>query len=154
MKIYLVQHGAALAKESDPARPLSQAGRDDVSRVALFLKKAGIAVNKVHHSGKRRAEQTASILAEELQPSGEIEQIPGIAPNDDVEAFVSRLTDWSQDTLIVGHLPFMAKLVAMLLRTHDQQQTIAFLPGSVVCLERTDSGMWQLNYMLRSELLS
>ena len=33
MKLYLVQHGDALTKESDPDRPLSDRGRADVTEM-------------------------------------------------------------------------------------------------------------------------
>jgi phosphohistidine phosphatase len=32
MKLYLMQHGQAMAKEQDPERPLTQQGRQDVDR--------------------------------------------------------------------------------------------------------------------------
>jgi phosphohistidine phosphatase len=63
MRLCLVQHGAALAKEVDADRPLSEHGVRDVRRVAAFLKDAGIPVTRIVHSGKARAEQTAHLLA-------------------------------------------------------------------------------------------
>ena len=36
IKLYLVQHGEALPKEDDPARPLSEKGQADVRRLAAF----------------------------------------------------------------------------------------------------------------------
>ena len=37
MYLYLVQHGAAVSKEIDPERPLSQEGRAEVRKVASYL---------------------------------------------------------------------------------------------------------------------
>ena len=63
MKLYLVQHGEAHAKNVDPERPLTERGHGDVARLAAFLSRAGVRVERVIHSGKLRAEQTAGVLA-------------------------------------------------------------------------------------------
>ncbi|MCZ6522899.1 MAG: histidine phosphatase family protein, partial [Alphaproteobacteria bacterium] len=62
MRLYLVQHGEALAKEVDAERRLSADGRRDVRRLAEFLAKSGLRVRKVLHSGKARARETAELL--------------------------------------------------------------------------------------------
>ncbi len=154
MKLYLVQHGAALAKEVDPARPLSEPGRQDVQAVANFLSGAGIRVERVWHSGKSRAEQTAQLLAKAVLPRGRIEQVGGIGPDDEVAGFVSDADVWEQDTLVVGHLPFLSRLVAWLVAGDPERELVGFLPGSVVCLERCDVDRWILLWMLRPDLLA
>ena len=58
MKLYLVQHGAACAKEADPLRPLTEQGETDIARLAAFLKRAGVRASRVMHSGKLRAFET------------------------------------------------------------------------------------------------
>ena len=63
MKLYLAQHGEACAKDIDPERPLTDQGRDDIERLAAFLARAGIQVERVIDSGKLRAAQTADLLA-------------------------------------------------------------------------------------------
>jgi len=57
------------------------------------------------------------------------------------------------DTMVVGHLPFMAKLVSHLVTGDDGQIHVAYQPGSVVCLELIEKDNWQINWMLRPELL-
>jgi phosphohistidine phosphatase len=153
MKLYLLQHGAALASEVDPARPLSETGRQDVQAVADFLKGAGIRVDRVWHSGKSRAEQTAQLLAKAVLPRGKIEMVGGIGPNDDVAGFVSDADVWEQDILVTGHLPFLSRLVARLVAGDPEHEIVGFLPGSVVCLERRDVNRWILLWMLRPDLL-
>jgi len=153
MKLYLVQHGAALTSEVDPARPLSESGRQDVQAMADFLKGAGIRVERVWHSGKLRAEQTAHLLAKAVLPRGKIEQVGGIGPNDDVAGFVSDADVWGQDILVAGHLPFLSRLVARLVTGNPEHQVVGFLPGSVACLERCDIDRWILLWMIRPDLL-
>ncbi|MDJ0848388.1 MAG: histidine phosphatase family protein [Myxococcota bacterium] len=61
MRVYLVQHGLAKSKDLDPARPLTDAGRDEAERVARAVAAAGVDPALILHSGKSRAEQTAEI---------------------------------------------------------------------------------------------
>lgn len=85
MRIYLTQHGQALAAEIDPERPLSEQGHSDIQRLAALLGGAEIRVGRVLHSGKTRAEQTAAILAEALLPGGQPQAQAGLAPKDPLE---------------------------------------------------------------------
>ena len=110
MKLYLVQHGAALPEEIDPDRPLSDQGRQDVGGLAQFLADHGVRVPHVWHSGKTRARQTADILAAAVAAEAKAEAHAGLAPNDSIGAFVKMVADWHEDAMLVGHLPFMAHL--------------------------------------------
>ena len=85
MRLYLVQHGDALAKKVDPEHPLSERGRSDVERVAAFLGRAGIRVATLAHSGKTRARQTAELLAATVTSSGQIGARSGMDPLDPTE---------------------------------------------------------------------
>ena len=152
-KLYLVQHGEALAKEVDPDRPLSERGVRDVEKMALFLLRSGISVGRILHSGKRRAEQTAQLLAVAITPGVQPESVEGINPNDDVVSFGEKLGDLNEDTLIAGHLPFMARLVARLVTGSSDLEIVTYQPGSVVCLEQQETGGWKLEWMVRPELL-
>lgn len=152
MRLYLVQHGLAVDKQEDPARPLSEAGAHDVSLLAQRLGAAGVELARVWHSGKLRAQQTAVQLAKQVLPGGQPQQIDGIAPNDSVEEFVADIDVWQDDTLVVGHLPFMGRLVAQLLTGDSGRDCVQFRPGSIVCLERAGPDHWVLLWMLRPEL--
>ena len=152
MKLYLVQHGEACAKEVDPERPLTEKGRAEVQNVAQFLKQAGIQPSRVIDSGKLRAVQTAEIIVSNLAPGITVETSNKINPNDDPQGF-----NWQSDngdTLVVGHLPFMARLVSYLLIANVEQLIVAYQPGSIVCLEFVDNSRWQLNWMIRPELIA
>ena len=153
MKLYLVQHGEAYTKEQDPQRPLSADGVADVERLAEFMRAAGIRVQRVIHSGKLRARQTAEKLAKTMAPEVEPETSGLMNPNDNPAAFDWQSESWNRDTLIVGHLPFMAKLVSHLIVDDEDKLIAAYQPGSIVCLEHAD-GRWQINWMIRPELFS
>jgi phosphohistidine phosphatase len=47
----------------------------------------------------------------------------------------------------------MAKLVAYLVVEDENKLITAYQPGSVVCLESLDNTCWQINWMMRPELL-
>lgn len=154
MKLYLAQHGEAVPKDENPERPLSEQGQRDVRAIAALLQSAGGRVDRVWHSGKTRAEQTARLLAGALLPRGRKPQaIEGIGPNAPVAEFSVDADVWEDDTLVVGHLPFMARLVALLTTGDSDRDIVAYCPGSVVCLERADAGHWVVLWMIRPDIL-
>ena len=154
MRIYLTQHGLAVPKDVDPDRPLSERGREDVRRLAGFLDKAGIRVGQVLHSGKPRAEQTAAILTEALLPEGQSQAHAGLGPKDPLEKLSPEIAFWSVDTLIVGHLPYLGRLASLLLASEPDRSLLAFQPGSMACLEKTEDRHWVLVWMVRPELIA
>ncbi len=153
MRLYLVQHGQALSDEVDPARPLSAAGEADVRAMAAFLAGGEFAVRQIVHSGKLRARQTAELLAGAVAPPPPVAERSGLNPNDPPEALVAELGALQDDTMLVGHLPFMSRLVSLLVSGRAQESVVAFRPGSVVCLEPTDAGGWSVAWLIRPEVL-
>ena len=151
MKILLAQHGDAVPKEVDEDRPLSDKGRADVERVGATLRQGQVSVSRIIHSGKTRAEQTSDILASGLKYKGPIEVVQGLNPNDPVEKWGT--TDWTDNTLVVGHLPFMGRLVSHLVAGNDATDVVEFRPGSVVCLQKHEASNWNMCWMLRPEIL-
>jgi phosphohistidine phosphatase len=153
MKLYLAQHGEACSKEIDPERPLTSKGMTEIERLAGFLKQAGVRADKVVHSGKLRATQTAERLANAIAPGIELQTSSEIDPNNSPQPFALQIASWTLDTLVVGHLPFMAKLVSHLTVGDEEALIAAFQPGSILCLERTDKGFWQIDWMIRPDCL-
>ena len=153
MRLYLAQHGAAVPEDVDPARPLSEIGRSDVAAVARFLAASGLHVGQVLHSGKLRAEQTAALLAEALAPGRTPAARPGLNPKDPTDGIARAVAAWDEDAMLVGHLPFMARLASRLVAGRDDAGVVAFQPGTVVCLERGDRQHWSIAWMIRPELV-
>lgn len=154
MKLYLVQHGEAMSKEADSGRSLTENGRADVERMAAFLKKAGVSVGRVIHSGKLRAQQTAKILADALAEEKKLDTTDMIDPGDLPGPFAQEINELAMDTMVVGHLPFMARMVSHLVVGIAEHIIVSYRQGSVVCLERSDEGGWIVAWMVRPELLS
>lgn len=154
MKLYLVQHGEALPGAEDPERPLSERGRQDVQALTEMLGAAGVRVARVWHSGKLRAGQTAAIIADGVCPRCRTEAIAGIKPDDSTAEFSQDVDVWEEDTLVVGHLPFMSRLVSRLVCGDPEQELVSYYPGSVVCLERSGAHSWRVLWMLRPDVFA
>ncbi len=154
MLLYLVQHGAAKAEVEDAQRGLTEEGRRTVERMAEFLASAEVSVDRIEHSEKLRARQTAEILAGRLRPPEGTKQVVGMAPNDDVGPTVSRSEIESKNLLLVGHLPHLSRLVARLLGLEADRTVVQYQMGGVVRMDRDDAGYWVVRWMLVPELLS
>ncbi len=66
MKLYLVQHGEARSELEDPERSLTARGEEETRKISDATKRLSIRPAKIYHSGKKRAEQTAGIIAAAL----------------------------------------------------------------------------------------
>jgi len=154
MKLYLVQHARAASKEADPDRSLTAEGRRDMQKVAAFIKPLNLAVNSLWHSGKTRARQTAEVLAKVITVENEMAARDGLAPNDDVQVIKDSIVSAGGDIMIVGHLPFMAKLASILLTNSESSYTVAFKQGGILCLSCENQNQWQIDWMITPELLT
>ncbi|MDE1464038.1 phosphohistidine phosphatase SixA [Spartinivicinus poritis] len=132
MKLYFVQHGLAVAKTVDEKRPLSEVGLNESSKVAIFLKQHNVKVNKICHSDKLRAKQTAEIFSKHLNIDNIVE-MSGMAPNDDPGLLVNDLLE--EQGMYVGHLPNLQKVVSQLVAGDQVREVIQFQNSAVVCLE-------------------
>lgn len=148
MAVYLVQHGLSLPKEQDPLRGLSKEGVADVERIAEVAAGYRVPVDLIRHSGKQRAAQTAEIFARFLSPGHGVEAMDGIKPLDPVEPIGKSLNPTS-NVMLVGHLPFMEKLVCHLTTGHCGHRVFRFQNGGIVCLDRDpEDADWFIKWTL------
>jgi len=148
MRVYLVQHGLAKDASEDSERPLSDQGREDVTRCAgflsLFEKPRPV---KILHSGKLRAQQTAEMFAE-AWGGLPVERTLDLAPNDDPSLWSAHLASMDEDLMLVGHLPHLQRLAGVLICGDPAREAVCFRNGGVVCLEKRATGwslLWQIN---------
>lgn len=154
MKLYLVRHGEAVSEDIDPTRPLSEKGKADTLKVAGFLRAAGIQkVGSIWHSTKARAIQTARIFAETMAHKECLVEKEGLAPNDPPDKLPEELSAQETDLMIVGHLPFLQKLISLLLVGSESHKVVSFHQGGVVCLECKGDGKWWLLWAIAPELI-
>jgi len=146
-RLYLVRHGEALSEDVDPARSLSEPGKAEVKKLATLLAVHGVRVARVFHSGKARARQTAEIYAEHLAPGAAPEQMEGLGPMDPVAPVAAMAAGLTESAMLVGHLPFMGKLLSLLATGSEEHDLVVFDPGGAACLERL-GGRWALRWFL------
>jgi phosphohistidine phosphatase len=151
MNVYLVQHAEAKSKDVDPERPLSERGWQDAQRVADKAARMGVAVSQVRHSGKPRAQQTADIFGAALSPPGGIVAVKGLRPLDDVEPVANDLDVAVEPVMLVGHLPFMARLVGELVVGDPDETVVAVQKAAIVCLTEVGDS-WQVLWILTPEM--
>jgi len=147
MSIFLVQHGLSLPKTQDPEKGLSDKGREETLKIAEVAAGYGVKISQIFHSGKKRAEQTALIMAETLCPGLGLGQMADISPMDDVTGLGNRL-DPNSNHMVVGHLPYMEKLVSYLTTGREEPKVLKFQNSGIVCLDQDESGWfirWTLN---------
>jgi phosphohistidine phosphatase len=138
-------------KEVDANRPLSKQGADEVKAMARFFYGKGLDIPEIWHSGKARAEQTAQSLQPAVALRGTILQQDGLGPKDDVKPIAKGLKGRADDLMIVGHLPFLAKLASRLLVGDENQAVVTFRNAGVVCLECDESHGWQIAWAIPPE---
>lgn len=154
MLVILVQHGEAVAEAIDPARPLTERGRQDIEQLANFLGAVGVRVARVVHSGKLRAKDSAAILIPAIAPDAMVEVEKRLSPSDSPVYLCETANTWHEDTLVVGHQPFMSRLTSRLVLGAEQPVIVDFTPGTAVCLARRPvTKAWFLAWVLAPELL-
>lgn len=153
MVLYLVQHAEAKREEEDPARDLTDKGRRDIEGVAQHLRGLEVQVRQILHSGKTRALSTANILAEYLKPPAGVAEANGLAPLDDPSIWAGRIAGMDEDILLVGHLPHLGRLAAMLLCGDRDRSVINFQMGGVVRLRRLEAGPWAVDWMIVPDII-
>ena len=111
-----------------------------------------VPVSQVLHSGKTRARQTAEIMASYLNPSLGVKEIKGINPNDDVTEIPKNLNPL-KNIMLVGHLPFLEKLVSYLITGTKDKTIIKFQYGGIVCLDKDSSNQfWHVKWALMPDM--
>lgn len=153
MFVYLVQHAEAKNEQEDPSRSLSEKGMHDIKKVTSYTSQCNLKIHKIFHSNKLRAKQTAEVLSEHLKPAKGVSEVDGLAPLDDPGIWAQRLKDIPEDVILVGHLPHLDKLASLLLCGDKDKNVISFKMAGIVCLKRTDTESYALQWMVTPEIV-
>ena len=144
--IYLMRHGESSKDSGSLESTLTDKGIEQVSQMGEKLKENGIKVEKVYHSGLMRAEETASIVREIAFPhisEFDLATEKGIAPQADPELWKKKWEDktfLNEPSLFISHLPFLPKLVDVLLKDIDDY---SFSHSSIMCIEQDEENNWE-----------
>lgn len=147
MIVVLVHHGDAVGPDVDPRRPLSDAGRRHVTRLAEEARDRGVRPAVVWHSGKLRARQTAEAFWRACNALADFSATRDIQPDDSPDWIRDRLRAEARDVLIAGHFPHLPRLLASLVG--HAEASAPFPQHGAVALETTDEGetwkeLWRL----------
>ena len=143
--IYLMRHGESSKDSGSLESTLTDKGVEQVSQMGEKLKQEDIKVGRIYHSGLLRAEETASIVREIAFPhisEYDLETEKGIAPQADPELWKKKWEDKTfknEPSLFISHLPFLPKLVDVLLKDIDDY---SFSHSSIMCIEQDDQDNW------------
>ncbi len=148
MALFLVQHGVCASKDVDPDKGLTEQGIHDTERIAQVAKGYEIKAGKIVHSGKKRAEQTAAVYHQVLRVNVALEVVSGINPLDDVRPFAKQLNPGGA-LMVVGHLPFMQRLVSYLTTGSEEIHVYQFQNSGIVCLDAAREADGTLNWFIR-----
>jgi phosphohistidine phosphatase len=121
--------------------------------LARFVHQNDILVHQIYHSDKLRAIETAKYLAQSMSLVPNAEVMPGLQPDDPVKPIATYCNHWQQDVMLVGHLPFMARLVSELILEREDQLCIDFQTAAMVCLERVAMFQWCIRWFVAPDLL-
>lgn len=146
MRLYLVHHADAVSAEIDSQRPLSTAGRTHAERLAAEAASRGVKPHVIWHSGKLRARQTAEAFWRCCNPFATFSAQRGLQPTDPPQTVRDLLAAEALDLMLVGHLPGLPRVFALLVYG-DQDATVQFPQHGLVALEQTTAG-WTESWRL------
>lgn len=145
MYAYLIRHGEAVPQTDDPKRPLSLKGRADVQRTAQLALRGNIRISAIYHSGISRAFETAQILADILAPTRGLHLHPGLLPEDDPAIVKAEFDLMEEPVALVGHLPHLNRLAALLTSGDERRAVVEFLPAMMIGFERQNH-QWKITW--------
>ena len=146
--IILVHHGDAVGPDVDPMRPLSSVGRAATERIGGVVAARGVKPDAIWHSGKLRARQTAEIFWKVCNPLSPFTAERGLLPDDPPQWMRDRLSGEERTILIVGHMPYLPRLLGMLTGARDDH-AVSFPLHGCVALE-ADGDQWKEIWRLES----
>ncbi len=144
--LYLVQHAEAKDSVEDPERDLSSLGSQHAEALGAFMAAHGVRPVEIWHSGKLRSEHTARIAAEAIGRGDVVLLHDHLQPNDDPLDIRRELDELeARDLMIVGHLPYLQRLVGSLVASPDSAPPVRFRNAGIVALSRDESG-WTVEW--------
>jgi phosphohistidine phosphatase len=142
--IVLAHHAQAVGPEVDAMRPLSSVGLAVAARVATLAASRGIAPTAIWHSGKLRARQTAEAYWKACNPFASLTAVRGLLPDDPPTWIRDRLTGETRTIVVVGHMPHLPRLLALLASGVDDGSRAPFPLYGCVALEPELDGWREL----------
>lgn len=137
MKLILARHAEAENNStSDKDRQLTEKGINDIHKMANFIKKTPVKVNRIYFSPYLRTKFTALAYAEHFELKNELESFDCLAPGNYCNSIIhdlARLSN-SETVMIVAHNPEICYFTSSLLAIDNPEESMIFNPGSAACI--------------------
>lgn len=153
MKIYLVRHGEYLSSDMNADQSLSEKGRKETADIAHLLKEMNFEISEIRHSVKKRAKDTAEILFEAIDSNSKLIQTEGLKPSDPIEPLLEEILAADNNLMVVGHLPYLEKLLTVLLFGEERESPVDLCNSCVICLEG-EKRDWKIAWMISPKCFS
>ena len=122
MNLYFLRHGLAVDRSTpgfkkDADRPLTPKGKQRMWRVAEAMTALELEFDVIFSSPYLRAMQTAEIVAEASDLRRDLVFINALTPDGSPQALIERIKELKakpKNILLVGHEPYLGKLVSLL----------------------------------------
>jgi phosphohistidine phosphatase len=159
MEIYILRHGIAVERgtsghKKDSDRPLTPEGEQKMHQIAEAILAMELKFDVILSSPYKRAEQTATIVAGELDE--EVTFTDLLEPDGNALELIAEINDEKpQRVLLVGHEPYLSQLISVL-TTGGSDAAIELKKGGL-CKLTTDKLTFgrcaTLNWLLTPKLL-
>lgn len=132
MRLYLVRHAIAEDGAEDDLRALTPKGRRRFRAQVALLERLGVTFDRLLHSPKRRAVQTAELLVPLVEGETEVTTLLAAPPSAEllVRCVGARVG-------LVGHEPWLSQLLAWLIAADPGGALVELKKGAVAALEGT-----------------
>jgi phosphohistidine phosphatase len=131
MNVYILRHGIAVdhgaaGYENDDERPLTGKGERKMWAIAEAIKALEISFDSIFSSPLVRARQTAEIVADALKCRKRMEITDTLAPQESAKPLIEFLRDQRavDDVVLVGHEPFLSRLIALLISGNSETSVL------------------------------
>ncbi len=122
MNLYLLRHGIAVDPSApdfarDAERPLTPKGRRRLRQIAEAMGALKISFDLILSSPYVRAKQTAEIVAKAMKRRKKLKFTDELTPGGNPRSVIEQLNDLRprpKNILLVGHEPYLSKLIALL----------------------------------------
>ena len=142
MNLYLLRHGIAVDPSEpdfarDAERPLTPKGRRRLLQIAKAMAALKISFDVILSSPYVRAAETAEIVARSLKRRKQLKFTDDLTPAGNPKSLIQLVNDLRprpENILLVGHEPYLSKLIALLTAGNTSME-IDLKKGSLCKLE-------------------
>jgi phosphohistidine phosphatase len=148
MHLFLIRHAIAEDGPDDDERALTKEGIARFEQQVDLLERLDVSFERVLHSPKKRAVQTAALLERLCEGDFEVTPLLSVGPQE------ALLEQCQADSLaLVGHEPHLSTLLCWLVMGEKASGRVELKKGAVAALEGTPApGQMRLKWLLPTKV--